>query len=86
MYHSFLIHSSAHGYLGCFHVLAIINSAEGLLSLLAILWNSAFYWVYLSLCPLSFASVNLNCNSTLNQLYDFEYSPNPQYPCMSIRE
>ena len=27
MYHSFLIHSSADGYLGCFHVLAIINSA-----------------------------------------------------------
>ena len=28
MYHSFLIHSSSDGYLGCFHVLAIINSAE----------------------------------------------------------
>ena len=27
MYHSFLIHSSADGHLGCFHVLAIINSA-----------------------------------------------------------
>ena len=27
MYHSFLIHSSADGYLCCFHVLAIINSA-----------------------------------------------------------
>ena len=27
MYHSFLIHSSVDGYLGCFHVLAIINSA-----------------------------------------------------------
>ena len=27
MYHSFLIHSSADGYLGCFHVLAIINSS-----------------------------------------------------------
>ena len=28
MYHSFLIHSSADGHLGCFHVLAIINSAQ----------------------------------------------------------
>ena len=28
MYHSFLIHSSADGHLGCFHVLALINSAE----------------------------------------------------------
>ena len=27
MYHSFLIHSSADGHLGCFHVLEIINSA-----------------------------------------------------------
>ena len=27
MYHYFLIHSSADGHLGCFHVLAIINSA-----------------------------------------------------------
>ena len=27
MYHSFLIHSSADEYLGCFRVLAIINSA-----------------------------------------------------------
>ena len=27
MYHSFLIHSSASGHLGCFHVLAVLNSA-----------------------------------------------------------
>ena len=27
MYHSFLIHSSADGHLGCLHVLAMINSA-----------------------------------------------------------
>ena len=27
MYHNFLIHSSADRHLGCFHVLAIVNSA-----------------------------------------------------------
>ena len=27
MYHNFLIHSPANGYLGCFHVLAIVNCA-----------------------------------------------------------
>ena len=27
MYHSFLIHASADGHLGCFHVVAVINSA-----------------------------------------------------------
>ena len=27
MYHSFLIHLSADGHLGCFYVLAIVNSA-----------------------------------------------------------
>ena len=27
MYHNLFIHSSVHGHLGCFHVLAIVNCA-----------------------------------------------------------
>ena len=27
MYHNFFIHSSADGHLGCFHVVAVVNSA-----------------------------------------------------------
>ena len=27
MYHNFFIHSSVNGLLGCFHVLAVVNSA-----------------------------------------------------------
>ena len=82
MYHSFLIHSSADGYLGCFHVLPIINSAVmnigymclfqfwfpqcvcpavGLLghklSLIAILWNSAFRCLLSFLSSLLFTSL-----------------------------
>ena len=46
MYHSFLIHSSADGYLGCFHVLAIINSAPMKTGVHVVSFNSGFLGVY----------------------------------------
>ena len=57
MYHSFLIHLSADGHLGCFHVLAIINSApmdigvhvsfnSGFLSVCAQQWDCWVIWQF----------------------------------------
>ena len=45
MYHNFLIHSSADGRLGCFHVLAVVNSAA-MNTDVNVSFNSGFLSVY----------------------------------------
>ena len=46
MYYNFLIHLSADGLLGCFHVLAIVNSAAMNIGVPVSLFNSGFLGVY----------------------------------------
>ena len=45
MYHSFFIHSSVDGHLGCFHVLAIVNSAANEHRGACTFLNYSFFWV-----------------------------------------
>ena len=45
MYHIFFIHSSVDGYLGCFHVLAIVKSAAVNTGMNVIFLNYGFLWV-----------------------------------------
>ena len=48
MYHIFFIYSSVDGHLGCFHVLAIVNSVSVNIRVHVILFE---LWFSLGICP-----------------------------------
>ena len=52
MYHIFFIHSSVGGHLGCFHVLAIVNSAAVDIRVYVSFFKKIIYFIYLPLALL----------------------------------
>ena len=68
MYHSFLIHSSADGHLGCFHVLAIINSAVMHIGLMLI-WHFSLLHLEVITCEAVFSSF---ISSNFETIYSFD--------------
>ena len=62
MYHSFLIHSSTDGHLGCFHVLAMINSGAMNIGVHVSLSDLVSL-----VCMLNFYATAVNCSSSTSK-------------------
>ena len=72
MYHNFFIHLSVSGHLGCFHVLAVVNSAAGDTGVHV----SLLVTIFLGYMPSSgiVGSYNSSISDFLSNLHTFLYS------------
>ena len=81
LYHSFFIHSSVSGHLGCFHVLAIVNSAAIHVSFSVLVFSGS---VPKSGMAGSYDSSIFNCLGNLHTVLHSGYIKLHSYPLQPL--
>jgi len=79
MYYTFFIHSSVHGHLGCFHVLAVINSTAVSIGVRV----SFQIMIFLGYVPEIAGLYGRSAFSFLRTLHTIAHSRNVNWICLS---